>query len=261
MASKGTIKWYNFRRGMGFVTLESGMDVFVHRSGIASPGVREGRQVTCIVGLDDKGRNVAKNVIAVGVDVDATQRSRPRTRPAKADATTASTNNTASNTNRDSTRTGRRPHRRGGANRGKAGEVATGDARAKSDRSRARADRPSRGPRPAVSCLPLLFFLFLSWFFFFGKKKESIGGKFFQELEFVLKRKKLCGLFVFGGTSDLFQDADIERINKLEHELKLDTYWEGVSIAAKDYAIEIQEPWSHRVLTGEKVRCAAPVPP
>ena len=35
---KGTVKWYNARKGYGFIQCEDGSDVFVHRSSI-SPGV------------------------------------------------------------------------------------------------------------------------------------------------------------------------------------------------------------------------------
>ena len=31
---KGTIKWYNARKGYGFITGEDGKDVFVHRSAV-----------------------------------------------------------------------------------------------------------------------------------------------------------------------------------------------------------------------------------
>lgn len=31
---KGTVKWYNIRRGYGFITSENGLDVFVHKSSI-----------------------------------------------------------------------------------------------------------------------------------------------------------------------------------------------------------------------------------
>ena len=31
---KGTVKWYNDRKGFGFIEVEEGKDVFVHRSSI-----------------------------------------------------------------------------------------------------------------------------------------------------------------------------------------------------------------------------------
>lgn len=61
---KGTVKWFNERKGYGFIQQDEGGDVFVHQSSIDMPGFRtlhEGDRVTFEVGEGKKGP-AAKNV-------------------------------------------------------------------------------------------------------------------------------------------------------------------------------------------------------
>jgi cold shock protein len=56
--ANGTVKWFNDRKGYGFIEQEGGPDVFVHHSGIVSEGFRslnEGDQVTFDVEQGQKG--------------------------------------------------------------------------------------------------------------------------------------------------------------------------------------------------------------
>ncbi len=60
----GTVKWFNDAKGFGFISRETGEDVFVHFSAIASKGFRslqEGQRVQFNVVQGPKGLQ-AENV-------------------------------------------------------------------------------------------------------------------------------------------------------------------------------------------------------
>ena len=62
---KGTVKWFNVRKGYGFVSDEDNIDYFVHFSEIRGDGfkrLREGQKVSFEPGEDDKKRSVALSV-------------------------------------------------------------------------------------------------------------------------------------------------------------------------------------------------------
>jgi CspA family cold shock protein len=62
---QGTVKWFNAKKGFGFIEQEEGEDVFVHYSAIETPGFKtleEGEKVTFEVEENDKGLS-AKNVM------------------------------------------------------------------------------------------------------------------------------------------------------------------------------------------------------
>jgi CspA family cold shock protein len=62
--AKGTVKWFNEKKGFGFISQEEGGDIFVHHSAIEMSGFRtlaEGDRVSFDVEQGNKGP-AAKNV-------------------------------------------------------------------------------------------------------------------------------------------------------------------------------------------------------
>ncbi len=58
----GLVKWFNDKKGYGFISRESGKDVFVHHSAIVADGFRtlkEGDRVEFSIKQDQKGESAA----------------------------------------------------------------------------------------------------------------------------------------------------------------------------------------------------------
>ena len=65
---KGTVKWFDVRKGYGFISDEDGVDCFVHFSNINMEGfkrLKAGQNVTFVQDEDGQGRTVAKEVAII----------------------------------------------------------------------------------------------------------------------------------------------------------------------------------------------------
>ena len=65
---KGTVKWFNAKKGFGFISDDNGNDVFVHFSALQMDGFKvldEGEEVEFDVVNGEKGPQ-ASNVVKIG---------------------------------------------------------------------------------------------------------------------------------------------------------------------------------------------------
>ncbi|HHT9116203.1 MAG: cold-shock protein [Planctomycetes bacterium RIFOXYD2_FULL_41_16] len=63
--AQGTVKWFNDKKGFGFISQDNGDDVFVHQTSIQGEGFRtlaEGDKVEFEVMKDQKGFKATKVV-------------------------------------------------------------------------------------------------------------------------------------------------------------------------------------------------------
>jgi CspA family cold shock protein len=80
--SEGTVKWFNPRKGYGFITAEDGKDIFVHYADISGEGYKtlvEGDPVSFDVVESEKGLR-AENVVHESVP-ESKPESKPESEP------------------------------------------------------------------------------------------------------------------------------------------------------------------------------------
>ena len=76
--ANGIVKWFNEKKGYGFIEQEDGPDVFVHHSGINAVGFKtlnEGEQVTFDIEQGKKGP-AAVNVTVVQLSISELKKGR-----------------------------------------------------------------------------------------------------------------------------------------------------------------------------------------
>ena len=64
----GTLKWFDVRKGYGFISDEDGVDSYVHFSNINMEGFRKlraGQRVTFVPDEDEHGRAMAREVTVI----------------------------------------------------------------------------------------------------------------------------------------------------------------------------------------------------
>jgi CspA family cold shock protein len=68
MSENGVVKWFNVKKGYGFLLTEAGDEVFVHHSEVArmgGTGLIDQEMIQFDVGEGPDGRKAAKNLVRI----------------------------------------------------------------------------------------------------------------------------------------------------------------------------------------------------
>ena len=94
MSNTGKLKWFNAKKGYGFITTSEGKDVFLHISDLQASGIeslQEGEGLTFDIG-ENRGKEKAVNVKQAGGEAPAEA---PAEASAEAEADAEPTENTS----------------------------------------------------------------------------------------------------------------------------------------------------------------------
>lgn len=109
----GKVKWFNYKKGFGFIIDSDGSDMFVHQSNIDAPNsfrfLKEGEDVRYNISTDSNGKQIAVNVTALNGTLFCLSANQQR------DSTTS---RPPRNNNGDASASGRPSRGRGNSGRG-----------------------------------------------------------------------------------------------------------------------------------------------
>jgi CspA family cold shock protein len=109
--AEGTVKWFNPRKGYGFIADKEGRDIFVHYASISGEGYKtlnEGEPVSFDIVEGEKGlraENVIPKAAASGKETKATSKSKATSESSEATSESSKATSESSKTTSESSKT------------------------------------------------------------------------------------------------------------------------------------------------------------